>query len=158
MHTKKKHHVEQKHMQATWAIHASRILRYDVTMKMSLSTYCFSVVPWSVVRDWTTRWPQMYSWCLLEFMIISFAVACDNSLQVAFLRLESRHKLSSCEVLWIGSDRSCIYVKFVSLKARSHRQNVAGAFLERWGEGTEFWQRSSPRTKWQTKSKTRALP
>ena len=101
-------------MQATWAIHASRILRYDVTMKMSLSTYCFSVVPWSVVRDWTTRWPQMYSWCLLEFMIISFAVACDNSLQVAFLRLESRHKLSSCEVLWIGSDRSCIYVKFVS--------------------------------------------
>ena len=44
------------------------------------------------------------------------------------------------------------------LKARSHRQNVAGAFLERWGEGAEFWQRSSPRTKWQTKSKTRALP
>ena len=42
----------------------------------------------------------------------------------------------------------------LTLKARSHRQNVAGAFLERWGEGAEFWQRSSPRTKWQTKSKT----
>ena len=46
----------------------------------------------------------------------------------------------------------------LALKARSHRQNVAGAFLERWGEGAEFWQRLSPRTKWQTKSKTRELP
>ena len=37
-------------------------------------------------------------------------------------------------------------------KARSHRQNVAGAFLERWGmKGHKFWQRSSPRTKWQIK-------
>ena len=24
------------------------------------------------------------------------------------------------------------------IKARSHRKNVAGAFLERWGEGAEF--------------------
>ena len=54
--------------------------------------------------------------------------------------------------------RNTLMVYIYNVKARSHRQNVAGAFLERWGEGAEFWQRSSPRTKWHTKSKTRALP
>ena len=32
--------MKQKHVQATIALPASRILHYDVTMKMSLSTYC----------------------------------------------------------------------------------------------------------------------
>ena len=69
------------------------------------------------------------------------------------------HRIKSLEI-WLRkeqvTDKNIFFQKQV--KARSHRQNVAGAFLERWGEGAEFWQRSSPRTKWQTKSKTRALP
>ena len=66
--------------------------------------------------------------------------------------------LQGKNLIILASISLAVHTLNLCLKAQSHRQNVAGAFLERWGEGAEFWQRSSPRTKWQTKSKTRALP
>ncbi|KAH3846056.1 hypothetical protein DPMN_088349 [Dreissena polymorpha] len=43
-------------------------------------------------------------------------------------------------------------------KARSHRQNFAGAFLERYEEGPNFGNAHHRAQKWGKKSTTRALP